>query len=72
MFAAVYGIKIQTEYAVFAGGIISPIPENTAAASQNEAGGNRVKILEKTGSWRYIVYNDTSGWVSKDAVFIIK
>ncbi len=72
VFSAVVGNKITDEYAIFAGGNIMPVPEETSSAVHKAEGGLRVKIVEKTGEWFYITSNDVNGWVKKENIYEIK
>lgn len=70
--AAVYGLFCLSEnWGIFAGGAISPVPEETTSAVQNIDGGLRVKILEKTRDYLYIESDEINGWVKKELVFEI-
>ena len=64
--------KLHSTYGIFTGGDLSPIPEESALVPQHENGGLRVRILEKTSTWSYIVFNETGGWVLNDSLFIIR
>ena len=66
------GTQIFKNYGIFAGGNISPVPEETSSAVQNFYGGIRVKISEKTSDYFYIESSEINGWVKKELVFEIK
>ena len=70
--ATVYGVfGLLGNWGIFAGGAISPVPEETTSAVQNIDGGLRVKILEKTRDYLYIESDEINGWVKKELVFEI-
>ncbi len=64
--------KLNSSYGIFTGGGLSPIPEESAIVPQQDNGGVRVRILEKTSKWSYVVFNNTGGWVLNDSIFLIK
>ncbi len=59
------------EYAYFAGGEVNSVPEESMNG-QIFAGGQKVKICEKTGKWLYIEGKEFSGWTKKDNIVEIK
>ncbi|WP_147633976.1 hypothetical protein [Treponema pectinovorum] len=59
-------------YAIFSGGVVSPVPEASSQALQNVNGGLRVKILERTENYYYIESKDVNGWVLKDTIYEIR
>lgn len=72
VFSSIAGNKIADEYAIFAGGNITPVPEETSSAVHKTEGGLRVQIVEKTGDWFYITANDVNGWTKKENIYEIK
>lgn len=66
------GVQVTSKYALFAGGTVSPIPENAASSSVIMPAGSRVQVQRDTGDWVYIKYNDTYGWVLKTKLYYIK
>ncbi|MFA6936810.1 MAG: hypothetical protein WCQ67_01105 [Treponema sp.] len=68
----VSGIPLTLDYALFAGGIVSPIPEQAASSSVVVQPGSRIIIQKKAGEWVYIKYSDTYGWVQESQVYYIK
>lgn len=70
--AIVSGIPLTYNYALFAGGAVSPIPEVSASSSVVVQPGSRIKIQKKAGDWVYIKYSDTYGWVQESQVYPIK
>lgn len=58
-------------YAIFAGGLIFPIPE-TKSNGQNFSGGQKIKITEKTENWSFIECEEFSGWTKNENLFEIK
>jgi len=65
------GTSLVTDYGIFAGGNITPVPEPNTSSALKVDGGLRVKISEKTGEYYYIETDDVSGWVKKSLVFEI-
>lgn len=68
----VHGIRTFTPYALFIGSEVSPIPEENVMSGVTVQPGSRVKVTQKAGSWVYIGYNDTFGWVKEDTLYLIK
>jgi hypothetical protein len=69
---AVMHRRLKTDSGIFAGGMVTAIPEKSAAASVEIPEGSRVLILEKAGNWIYIEYNDAGGWITKDCIYTIQ
>lgn len=61
---------VSPQFAIFAGGAISSVPEEKSAA-HNLSGGQRVRITEKAGEWYYIECKIFSGWVKQNQIFLI-
>ena len=63
--------KIRIDYGIFAGGVISPVPEEKTSSVHALEGAFRVKISERTGDWLYVESDDINGWTKKTSVFEI-
>lgn len=57
---------------VFAGGVISSVPEENTSSFLETGGTLRVRIKEKTAGYYYIDSTDASGWVKKELVYEIR
>lgn len=57
---------------VFAGGVISSVPEDNTSSYLETGGAIRVRIKEKTAGYYYIESADASGWVKKELVYEIR
>lgn len=70
LLAASIWAKVQTarQYAIFAGGTVSLVPEDGSRAVTALPDGTRVRLVEKAGDWVYIVSDDGVGWVRAEAV----
>ena len=67
---ALSAIGIGGKYAFFAGGPLKPVPEADSKSSVQLAGGTRVKLVRRAGSWQYVQSGSLSGWVAyKDLYF---
>lgn len=63
--------KFGKKCGIFAGGNISPVPEEKTM-THHATGGQHVYIIEEAAEWIYIENKDFSGWVKKTQVFEIK
>lgn len=59
------------KYAIFAGGEIKSIPEEKTKGTLF-SGGQKVRIKESAGNWRYVECPDFSGWTESENLFEIK
>ena len=71
LIVVVSGIKLRPKYGIFAGGVFSPVPEQTSHISRQQNGGMRVQVIEQTSKWAYVIFNGTGGWVLKEHLFLI-
>lgn len=58
--------------AVFKGGEINSIPEEKNSSGVLVIPGTVIRMERESGDWVYIRYNDTYGWVKKDALLEIR
>ncbi|MCR5725241.1 MAG: hypothetical protein K6G80_09175 [Treponema sp.] len=65
-------IQLSETYAIFTGGDLRTIPEEKTVSTHTETPGLRVRILESTEDWAFIIATDASGWVPKEKLFIIR
>ena len=65
-------VSLSPRYAVFAGGEVSPVPEEKVTTTHTEVPGIRVRINERAGEWVYISAGETSGWVKTSALYEIE
>lgn len=59
------------KYGVSAGGEIFSIPEESASIKSELPAGNRVQLLDKSGTWYHLRFGETEGWTQKETVFEI-
>ena len=52
-------------YAVFSGGAVYAVPEDSASSVMQIPAETRVQIVEKAGDWVYIKSDDYAGWVKE-------
>ncbi len=64
-------VFISRTYAIFKGGNISPVPEESAAAVSSIESGKRVLVEQKAGNWVFIRFGSSGGWVKDDGIIII-
>ena len=69
--ALVLGAQTGNVHAVFAGGMVSSIPEEKKS-DVTVRPGVIVNVIRTAGDWVYVSYNDTKGWVPKETVLVIK
>ena len=72
MGAIINGHNVRTDYALFTGGEVLPIPEKDLSRGFSLQRGSVVRIVKQTDSWLYIVFNDTYGWVLKENIILIR
>ena len=73
VFCVIHGVKLNKTYSVYQGGSIYPIPEDTVPSSGLIIpNGGRVLVVYSVGNWAYIQYNDISGWMKTDGIYLIK
>ena len=58
-------VDSRSRYAIFSGGAVSVVPEESASSVMQVPAGTRVKIVEKAGDWVYIKSDDYAGWVKE-------
>ncbi len=60
-------------YAVFKGGTISPVPEESVSTIASIESGKRVLVEQQAGEWVFVRYGSSGGWVkNKNIIFINK
>ena len=64
-------VFISRTYAIFKGGNVSPVPEESAAAVSSIESGKRVLVEQKAGDWVFIRFGSAGGWVKDDGIIII-
>lgn len=64
-------VLISRTYAVFKGGNVSPVPEESAAAVSSIESGKRVLVEQRAGDWVFISFGSSGGWVKTDGIIII-
>lgn len=64
-------VLISRTYAIFKGGNVSPVPEESAAAVSSIESGKRVLVEQKAGDWVFIRFGSSGGWVKTDGIIII-
>ncbi len=64
-------VLISRTYAIFKGGNVSPVPEESAAAVSSIESGKRVLIEQKAGDWVFISFGSSGGWVKTDGIIVI-
>lgn len=70
---SVWGItELYPDYAIFSGGVISPVPETSTQSLHRVNGGFRVKISERTENYYYIESEELNGWVLKNTIYEIR
>lgn len=67
-----YAHRASLSTAIFKGGGISTIPEESCTPGGSVPTGTTVQIVRKAGGWLYIKSNDTYGWVPESSVMLIK
>jgi hypothetical protein len=72
VFSCVNTVKINKKLAIYKGGYISPIPEESVTKGVLIRQGNVVTIEKKAGKWNYIKHNDTYGWIQDENLYLIK
>ncbi len=55
----------RTQYALFSGGAVYAVPEDSASSVMQLPADTRVRIVEKAGDWVYIKSDDYAGWVKE-------
>ena len=65
-------VGLVPKYGIFAGGIISPVPEFNSDLKNELPAGIRIRIVEKAGDWALINYSDVTGWINTDLIYEIK
>lgn len=71
IFAILCGIQLNSSSAVIYNGKIRNVPEDSVEAIQAIDSGSRVKILQKAGSWSFVQFGTTSGWITDDDMIMI-
>ncbi len=69
---SIEGFRLSFDYALFAGGSIYRIPETDSRTTIQIPVGSVIKIERFAGDWIFIHYNETYGWIPKDAAVIIE
>ena len=64
-------VFISRTYAIFKGGNVSPVPEESAAAVSSIESGKRVLVEQKAGDWVFIRFGSSGGWVKDEGIIII-
>ena len=72
VFTGIQMNKVLTETALYKGGAINSIPEKNITSGVRIKEGSCVVVLKKVGDWCYIRCNDTSGWIEKENLIMIK
>ena len=67
----IFSVQLSRTYAIFKGGSISPVPEESASAVASIESGKRVLIEQKAGNWVFVRYGSSGGWVTDDKLFFI-
>lgn len=70
--ALIYGGRLSHDLAVSKGGILYPIPETSVSLGASLPTASVVSILKKTGSWYYVSFNDTNGWIPAESVILVR
>lgn len=65
-------VKRTEKYGICLGCRIYSIPQESAISTAEISAGNRVRILEKTGSWYYVELGQTGGWCSINDICVIR
>ena len=55
-------------YAVFRGGVVSPVPDDAATAGTALPVGTHVRVRERAGGWAYIDCDEAAGWVRVESL----
>ena len=64
-------VLISRTYAVFKGGNLNPVPEETAAAVSSIESGKRVLVEQKAGNWVFIRFGSSGGWATENDIILI-
>lgn len=66
-------VLILRSYAIFSGGSISSVPEESVSAisSIKIETGKRVLVEQKAGNWVFIRYGSSGGWVNAERIIFI-
>ena len=72
VFTGIQMNKVFTETALYKGGAINSIPEKNITSGVRIKEGSCVVVLKNVGNWCYIRCNDTSGWIEKENLIMIK
>lgn len=72
VFFAILFFKVNEKSAIFAGGKISSVPENSSESVEAISMGRKVRIEEKAGTWVYIRYGDSGGWTKEENIIPIE
>lgn len=70
--AGIYMAQINQKRAVFSGGEMRAIPEQTISSGVTIPAGSVVFIIKSAGDWSYIKYNESYGWVLTQNVYLIR
>lgn len=65
-------VRLSKNYAIFKGGSLSPVPEESVDSVASIESGKRVELEQKAGGWVYVEFGSTGGWVLEDNVVFIK
>ena len=64
-------VFILRTYAIFKGGNVSPVPEESSAAVSSIESGKRVLVEQRAGDWVFIRFGSAGGWVKEDGIIVI-
>ncbi len=64
-------VALSPQYGIFAGGEVSPVPEEKVTTTHTEVPGIRVEIDQRAGDWVYITAGENAGWVKENSVYEI-
>ena len=70
--SCVQGIRCGKKYAICVGCELNSIPEHGVESGVYVNGGSRIEVVNSAGEWRFVRYNNFTGWVYSDKVFEIR
>lgn len=64
-------MQLSKTFAIFKGGNISAVPEESVSAVASIESGKRVLIEQKAGDWVFVRYGSSGGWVKNENIIEI-